>query len=367
MTSVVAATAKRSVWSKVTSVPAKYPFAFGVIFSGFKTSFSDLLVQKVVERREEVDWKRNAAFAAFGFFYLGGVQYAIYVPFFSRLFPGAASFAAKPIREKIKDARGIFNLGAQVFLDQCVHHPLMYFPAFYCTRELVMSEKPDVRKALASYQANMSEDLAALWKVWLPATAINFAFMPMYARIPFVAGVSLLWTCILSTMRGGDVAHGEDMAGGAVTGATLTIMKEGIDTFFTKPLELDRDMSHIVITASGHDKVRRLIRLGIDCMACLSQPLFCFRTAAWMGRHAFACRRQQWWKCNPLENGTTGSRIYHPNARVCAAYRTQEFGQEFEKGPRIKTSATAMQYHFPTSHWNLRRSGNGLSRAMCGC
>ena len=26
---------------------------------------------------------------------------------------------------------------AQVGLDQCLHHPLMYFPAFYCTRECI--------------------------------------------------------------------------------------------------------------------------------------------------------------------------------------------------------------------------------------
>lgn len=77
-----------------------------------------------------------------------------------------------------------------------VHHPLMYFPAFYCTRELVMSEKPDFGKVIADYRKNMKEDLLALWKIWVPATAVNFAFMPMHLRIPFVAGVSLLWTMV---------------------------------------------------------------------------------------------------------------------------------------------------------------------------
>ena len=36
------------------------------------------------------------AFGSFGLFYLGGVQYFIYVPLFSRLFPNAAAFAGKP-------------------------------------------------------------------------------------------------------------------------------------------------------------------------------------------------------------------------------------------------------------------------------
>ena len=125
-------------WSKLSRIPTQHPLAFGVGVSTAKTMFSDAVVQKVVERKEEIDWKRNMAFGAFGFFYLGGVQYALYVPVFGRLFPNAASFAAKTIREKMKDMKGIAALSAQVFLDQMVHHPLMYFPAFYITRELVM-------------------------------------------------------------------------------------------------------------------------------------------------------------------------------------------------------------------------------------
>jgi hypothetical protein len=243
-----------SVWSKVKSVPITYPFAFGVVLSGCKTSLSDLLVQKVVERREEIDWRRNSAFAAFGFVYLGGVQYSLYVNIFGRMFPNAAKFAAMPLTQKLKDVRGMMNVGAQVFLDQCVHHPLMYFPAFYCTKEIVMSDKPDLARVLGDYRKNMKEDLQALWKIWLPATVFNFAFMPMHLRIPFAAGVSLLWTIVLSAMRGGDVAHGEDMAGGAVTGSTYSLLQEGLDTFNTSPVELDEKMHHVNISAVGKQR-----------------------------------------------------------------------------------------------------------------
>jgi predicted amino acid-binding ACT domain protein len=231
---------KASTWSKIKNVPIQYPFAFGFFLSGFKTSGSDLLVQKVVEQREEIDWRRNAAFAAFGFFYLGGVQYGLYVPIFGRMFPGTIAFAAKPLSAKLKDAKGMFQVGAQVFIDQCVHHPLMYFPVFYCTKELVMSDKPDVVRVLNEYRVNMKEDLLALWKIWVPATIFNFAFMPMW---------------VLSSMRGGDVSNAADMAGGAVTGATFDIMEEGLGNMFTQPVELARDKHHMVISASGLDKV----------------------------------------------------------------------------------------------------------------
>jgi predicted amino acid-binding ACT domain protein len=254
-----AAAATGTLLCRLKQIPVRYPLAFGMVFSGLKTSFSDLLVQKVVEQREQIDWRRNSAFAAFGFLYLGGVQYSIYVGLFGRMFPGAAAFAAKPIAQKLTDLRGMAQLFAQVAIDQCLHHPFMYFPAFYCTKELVMQKEPDLRRCLADYRRNMNEDLLALWKIWVPATLVNFAFMPMHARIPFTAGVSLLWTCILSMMRGGDIEHAQDMVGGAVTGATLHMIEEDLlhstqNYLFTEPVNLEIGKKHIVLTASGRDK-----------------------------------------------------------------------------------------------------------------
>ena len=91
----------------ILRIAKTHPFKFGMGYSLLKTAGCDLMVQKVVEKREEVDWKRTLAFGSFGLFYLGGVQYAIYVPLFSRLFPNAAAFSAKTIAEKAKDIPGI--------------------------------------------------------------------------------------------------------------------------------------------------------------------------------------------------------------------------------------------------------------------
>ena len=75
----------------------------------------------------------------------------------------------------------------QVFLDQCIHHPFIYFPAFYIMKvqkqklstlsvhhaspsthtfqDAIMSDRPDPFKAVNKYRENMVEDLFALWKV----------------------------------------------------------------------------------------------------------------------------------------------------------------------------------------------------------
>jgi Mpv17 / PMP22 family/ACT domain len=245
-----------NTWQRVKSIPALYPFTFGVIFSGMKTSGSDLLVQTVIERRDKIDWYRNGAFATFGFLYLGGIQYMIYVPFFGTLFPYTKTFVKiQPWYNKLKDIRGMSQTLFQVIIDQCIHHPFMYFPAFYITKEYVMKKDPNIVRCLQEYRTNMKEDLVALWKIWVPCTIVNFTFMPYHLRIPFTAAVSLIWTCILSIMRGGDISHSTDLVGGEVTGATYHILEETIDSlFYHEPKELESNKSHIVLTASGRDQ-----------------------------------------------------------------------------------------------------------------
>lgn len=238
--------------SAIIRIAKNYPIRFGMGYSLFKTSGCDLMVQKVVEKREHIDWRRNAAFGTFGLLYLGGVQYMIYVPLFSRLFPNAASFAAKSVGEKLRDGPGLRNLVSQVFLDQGVHHPLLYFPVFYMIKDFVTSPKPDPVQAVKEYGGNMREDLIALWKVWIPSTFLNFAFMPMWARIPWVASTSLIWTCILSAMRGSsDVPAAAVEGGGGVDAQTMRLV--------TRPLigpapRLDPSHAHLLVSVSGPDR-----------------------------------------------------------------------------------------------------------------
>lgn len=247
--------------SRILHFAKTRPLAFGMGFSLVKTSGADLMVQKVLEQRETIDWKRNIAFGSFGLFYLGGVQYVLYVPIFSRLFPRAASFAAKSVADKVKDMPGIRGLFAQVFLDQAVHHPLMYFPIFYCVKDLVTSDfNPDPVGAVNEYRKNAKEDLQALWKIWLPSTILNFAFMPMWARVPWVASTSLIWTCVLSAMRGGSDVPAPAMVGNAVDARTMEYFTR---TELGPAPTLDPTREHLLVIAHGPDQqgvIRELAR-----------------------------------------------------------------------------------------------------------
>lgn len=132
-------------------------------------------------------------------------------------------------------------------------HPFMYFPAFYSIKAIAY-DQPIIEYASTKYKNEIWDSVRALWCVWVPAQVssrvllstpcsavrqcrllrvsaampmpmvcccrscdvacaegtavvaitqlINFGVVPMHFRIPYVAGVSFLWTVILSVMQG---------------------------------------------------------------------------------------------------------------------------------------------------------------------
>ena len=181
------------VGSAYNSMAKISPFTTGFLTTGLKTTAADAFAQKVIEKRQDIDWRRNAMFTTFGFFYLGGFQYYLYnvkfvqwAPMFKRNFGHYGSAMI------------------QVFLDQFVHHPLLYFPTFYALKATI-EQRPLIEgrnSAVTRYQAEISDSCKALWAVWVPAQIVNFTFVPTHLRIPFVAATSFGWTVILSVMQG---------------------------------------------------------------------------------------------------------------------------------------------------------------------
>ena len=190
----------------ISRIGKQHPFLFGVGVSAIKTSGVDLWVQLKFENRNwnEVNWRRNIFFGSFGMIYLGCVQYGIYVKLFTRMFPRTKKFAALSIREKITDKVGRTQIVKQILFDQLIHHPLLYFPCFYITKEFIQNSnsKSPIINGLSKYKNNYKTDLRELWKLWIPATCFNFFINPLWMRVPFTALVSVLWTSIVSQLRG---------------------------------------------------------------------------------------------------------------------------------------------------------------------
>jgi len=178
-----------------------------------KTSVADLIVQKA-EGKEKIDWQRNGAFTAFGFAYLGIIQWFIYVTVFTRLCPNAIRFSNLPWAEKLKDRAGQIDLVKQTALDNFVHYTFCYFPVFYVIKECINtvaadkppsanSEDPLVARALKKYWKNAVQDNLYMWSLWVPFDLIIYA-VPIWMRLPLNHGISLAWTMILSALRGNE-------------------------------------------------------------------------------------------------------------------------------------------------------------------
>eukprot|EP00939_MAST-03C_sp_MAST-3C-sp1_P004747 g4747.t1 len=176
--------------SFLVSVPKKHAFTFGVLIAGVKNGIADVIVQTVVDGRslENIDRRRVALFSAFGTLFCGVWQYALFVKIMPRVVPTAASFAAKPLRAKMKDAKGLRGLLFQVFIENGINNPILYFPTFYAIKSMLRDDVYDLSVAVPlgveMWKEYFWSDVPAILKVWVPAQLINFAFCPMWLRVP---------------------------------------------------------------------------------------------------------------------------------------------------------------------------------------
>jgi len=181
------------------------PFLFQLSIATMKTSAADMMAQLIVERRETMDWRRNAVFVSFGFLYLGGFQYWLYVSRFTKWFPSTATFVNKPWREKLRDRPGSIECAKQIGFDSFVHMPFMYFPSFYLLKESLqigtINPASTIPGAAQKYRDNFFKDQQAMLSVVFPTNIISFS-APLWLRLPIRHSVSFFWTCYLSLLRG---------------------------------------------------------------------------------------------------------------------------------------------------------------------
>jgi hypothetical protein len=195
-----------SLWARISAWPKAHPVIFGVGVATTKTAAADLLVQKYIEKKEKLDWKRTGMFTCFGFAYLGCFQYWMYVNLFKRWFPNMATFANQTFKEKLRNRGGQKDLLKQVGFDNFIH-PLWFFPMYYTLKESIQGEgyakdfNSVVNHAMTKYKKNAAEDWTAFWKIWI-AGDIFVMSIPLWARLPVNHGLSFVYVCVLSFMRG---------------------------------------------------------------------------------------------------------------------------------------------------------------------
>ena len=121
----------------------------------------------------ELDWNRVASFFVLGVTYVGAFQYRLY------------NHWLKPLNDVWRPKYGLaLSTGAVVAIDQAFVQPFLYLPTFLGIR--VVSEGGTrlldlPSEIFAKWKQTGPETMTALWLVWVPAQAINFAVIPFVA------------------------------------------------------------------------------------------------------------------------------------------------------------------------------------------
>ncbi len=188
---------------KLAALGRSRPIAASFVTATTKTAAADLVTQRCLEGRADIDARRTGLFTVFGFWYLGGFQYWLYVQVFSSWFPAAARFGEHAtLAARLRDHAGLKALAGQTALGNFVHIPFLFFPAFYLTQEFVQrGHEASATAAMRRYATNASDDLYSAWLIWVPGHAIFFS-VPLWLRLPMNHAMSFAFVCVLSLMRG---------------------------------------------------------------------------------------------------------------------------------------------------------------------
>jgi len=152
-------------------------------------TISDLMIQKVVEQRKEVDVTRTAAMGLFGLGYCGFLQHFLY----TRLWPLILQAA------RLSGSRAV---AFQVLGDQGVYMPLMYLPIFYASKEMACAGQLIWETAMTGVQRckeNLMADVQLSCCYWVPVQAMTFGIIPLALRVFFMSMAGLVFQVGLQT------------------------------------------------------------------------------------------------------------------------------------------------------------------------
>ena len=165
----------------------RYPRRNGIMMGCLTASVGDIFVQKVVEGRDELDWKRTVVLTAFtsGMY---GSFYSWYLPSMDRWFGNGGRALVK-----------------KVLVDNALVTPFLYFPVFYATVPTARGASPS--QAAARLRSEWVSSNITSAAVYVPFAAANFGLVPPHLRILSVSAFEFVWATILSHIA--ESGHGE--------------------------------------------------------------------------------------------------------------------------------------------------------------
>lgn len=148
--------------------------------------------QKGNEEESPIDWARTARFAFFGL-----VLQAPWNHFYYQVLDGALP----PTEEPWTPTTGI-----KVVIDQFIQAPIFTVLIFSFLGALEGKSLEAIKKQL---DEDYADTMIANWKLWVPATVLNIAFVPPILRVLYLNCVFFFWSIFLSLKL--NKGEGEDI------------------------------------------------------------------------------------------------------------------------------------------------------------
>ncbi|XP_037272506.2 mitochondrial inner membrane protein Mpv17 [Rhipicephalus microplus] len=169
----------RQAWSLYTRVMHDHPVKTQLITTATVMLSGDLIAQKVLERRTDIDVPRAARFFVMGVAFVGPALRVWYLA----------------LERIIGSGGGRAMVIKKVFLDQAVFTPV-FLPSFLVTLGALQQRSWDSIKD--TLRADYLPILKANYMLWPAAQLINFSLVPLNYRVPFASCVALVWNTYLA-------------------------------------------------------------------------------------------------------------------------------------------------------------------------
>lgn len=188
LAAIPAAAALSAAGATVANFYKTFPLVAGFLTASTKASMADSMAQYRDTSTTRFNVKRNLAMVLYSGLVLGVSVEVMYNHLFPLIFGMTTQGTALAAAVKM------------TLFDGFVNAPLLWLPPAYIAKAIVFKypKREGIRKYLADVRHNGL--LNKYWSLWLPATMINFLFVPDHFRVAFVAFVSFFWMIVLSVV-----------------------------------------------------------------------------------------------------------------------------------------------------------------------
>ena len=141
----------------------EWPLTTNMATGGALGLIGDVICQRSLEDCEQLDWRRMGSLGVFGLVYSGGMNFAVYNSF-ARVLP--ATLQSTPLR---------YGLGCTA-LDNFVHVPFLYTPAFYLSTGLLQGAS--LVESLDTMAEGYWLSVSTCWLIWVPLQVCRLRHPP---------------------------------------------------------------------------------------------------------------------------------------------------------------------------------------------